>query len=55
MAKTVGLPLAIAAKLLMLGKIKTRGVAIPVHAELYESILEELGQSGIVLDERQIR
>jgi saccharopine dehydrogenase-like NADP-dependent oxidoreductase len=54
MAKTVGLPLAIAAKLLMLGKIGIRGVAIPVHREIYEPVLEELGQSGIVMEERYI-
>jgi saccharopine dehydrogenase-like NADP-dependent oxidoreductase len=30
MAKTVGLPLGIAAKLLLEGKINTRGVCIPV-------------------------
>ncbi|HEY3429063.1 MAG TPA: saccharopine dehydrogenase C-terminal domain-containing protein, partial [Cyclobacteriaceae bacterium] len=35
MAKTVGLPLGIAAKLLLEGKISSRGVTIPVNKELY--------------------
>lgn len=52
MAKTVGLPLAIAAKQLLQGKIKTRGVVTPVHRELYEPILEELRLCGIALSER---
>lgn len=49
MAKTVGLPLGIAAKLLMQGKIKQRGVVIPVSAEIYEPVLSELGEMGIGL------
>jgi len=51
MAKTVGLPLAIAAKLLLQGKIKSRGVLIPVTKEIYEPILAELGEQGIRLTE----
>ena len=51
MAKTVGLPLAIAAKLLLLNKIKSRGVVIPVVREIYQPILEELGSLGITLHE----
>lgn len=42
MAKTVGLPLGIAAKLLMEGKISQRGVCIPIRREFYEPVLEEL-------------
>jgi saccharopine dehydrogenase-like NADP-dependent oxidoreductase len=55
MAKTVGLPLAIAAKLLLQNKIYSRGVLIPTSKELYEPILDELKRSGIALEERQIR
>jgi saccharopine dehydrogenase-like NADP-dependent oxidoreductase len=51
MAKTVGLPLAIAAKLLLQGKISQRGVLIPVAKEFYDPILKELGQIGIRLEE----
>ncbi len=53
MAKTVGLPLAIAAKLLLQEKIKSRGVVIPVSSELYNPILAELAQLGIGLKEEQ--
>jgi saccharopine dehydrogenase (NADP+, L-glutamate forming) len=51
MAKTVGLPIAIAAKLLMEGKIKQRGVVIPTQKEIYEPVLNELKELGIVLKE----
>ena len=51
MAKTVGLPLAIGAKLLLQGKIRTRGVVIPVTKEIYEPILTDLKASGIELRE----
>jgi saccharopine dehydrogenase-like NADP-dependent oxidoreductase len=51
MAKTVGLPLAIAAKLLLQGKIKQRGVVIPVTKEFYDPILGELGEMGVKLVE----
>lgn len=51
MAQTVGLPLAIATKLLLQGKIKSRGVVIPVVPEFYNPILEELGQMNIKLHE----
>ena len=54
MAKTVGLPLAIAAKLLLQGKIKTRGVAIPVYKDIYDPVLDELSRHGIRLAEREI-
>lgn len=52
MAKTVGLPLGIAAKLLLQGKIKARGVVIPVNAEFYEPIMNELKTLGIDLIEK---
>jgi len=54
MAKTVGLPLAIAAKLLVENKIKTRGVVIPTTEDFYEPILEELKELGIELVEREV-
>lgn len=47
MAKTVGLPLAMAAKLLVEGKMNTRGVVIPTMREIYDPVLAELSQSGI--------
>jgi saccharopine dehydrogenase-like NADP-dependent oxidoreductase len=42
MAKTVGLPLAIATKLILQGKIKSRGVQMPIHEEFYKPVLKEL-------------
>ena len=47
MAKTVGLPLAIAAKLILLGKINITGLHIPVLPEIYEPVMEELKEFGI--------
>ena len=54
MAKTVGLPLGIAAKLLVLDKIKSRGVVIPVIREIYDPVLSELQEQGISLTEQNI-
>ncbi|WP_162051994.1 saccharopine dehydrogenase family protein [Pontibacter pamirensis] len=47
MAKTVGLPVGILAKLLLQGRINRRGVVIPIYPELYEPVLDELKQYGI--------
>lgn len=52
MAKTVGLPLAIAARLILNGKIKMTGVRIPVQKEIYLPILEELKSLGISFNEK---
>jgi saccharopine dehydrogenase (NADP+, L-glutamate forming) len=52
MAKTVGLPLAIACKLLLEGKIAGRGVTIPLQKEIYEPVLNELKSMGIGLEEK---
>lgn len=47
MAKTVGLPAAIAARLILEGKIKEKGVCIPVHPGIYEPVLNELATLGV--------
>jgi len=47
MAKTVGLPLAIAADLLIDGRISSRGVVIPTVKEIYEPILDSLRKFDI--------
>ena len=47
MAKTVGLPAAIATRLILNGKIKSRGVQIPVEKEIYLPVLQELEKEGI--------
>ena len=47
MAQTVGLPLGIAAKMILSGKLNLRGVLIPTHKEIYELVLPELEKEGI--------
>jgi saccharopine dehydrogenase (NADP+, L-glutamate forming) len=54
MAKTVGLPLAIAVDLFLKGKISLRGLQLPVVPELYLPILEALEQEGIRFEERLV-
>ncbi len=51
MAKTVGLPLGIATKLLLEGKINETGVCIPIHKNFYQPILHELRELGIFMVE----
>jgi saccharopine dehydrogenase-like NADP-dependent oxidoreductase len=53
MAKTVGLPLAIVAKLILKNKINACGVLIPTHKEIYEPLLKELENYGIVFKEEE--
>ncbi|MEO0058520.1 MAG: hypothetical protein RLZZ312_167 [Bacteroidota bacterium] len=47
MAKTVGLPVGIAALAILNNKIATPGVQLPVKKEVYEPILNELKNYGI--------
>lgn len=51
MAKTVGLPLAIAAKLILQGKLTLTGLHIPTAKEIYEPVLKELEEYGIRFEE----
>lgn len=53
MARTVGLPAAIATRLICEGKIKLTGVHIPVLPEIYEPVLQELERNDIKLVERR--
>ena len=53
MAYTVGLPLGIAAKLLATEKICPLGVKLPVTADIYNPILDELAQHGINFTEEE--
>ena len=55
MAKTVGLPAAIAVRLLLEGALQTRGVAIPTVADIYVPVLRELAENGIVFTEARVR
>lgn len=51
-ARTVGLPAAIAVKMILHGKIDLTGVHIPVIPEIYNPILDELEDIGIKFDEK---
>ena len=51
MAKTVGLPLGIAAKLILQNKIQLTGLHIPVIPQVYEPVLKELELHGIKFNE----
>jgi saccharopine dehydrogenase (NADP+, L-glutamate forming) len=53
MAKTVGLPLAIACKFLLQEKFLSKGVVIPLQREIYEPVLNELSALGIRLEEKR--
>jgi saccharopine dehydrogenase-like NADP-dependent oxidoreductase len=51
MAKTVGLPLGIAARLILENRIISSGLQIPIIPEIYEPVLEELASEGIRFQE----
>jgi saccharopine dehydrogenase (NADP+, L-glutamate forming) len=51
MAKTVGLPLAVTCKLFMENRFNKRGLLIPTDQEVYDQVLPELEQLGIVFQE----
>ncbi|MFN0013403.1 MAG: saccharopine dehydrogenase C-terminal domain-containing protein [Saprospiraceae bacterium] len=53
MSRLVGLPLGIFAKLLLLEKIHTPGVNIPIMPEVYEPVLAELEALGVRFEERE--
>ena len=55
MARTVGLPLAIATRLIMQGKIQARGIIVPTTPEFYQPILDELTSYHITLQEVETR
>ena len=54
MAKTVGLPLGIATRLILNGTIKLKGLRIPTEKEIYEPVLKELEEHGIKFKENTI-
>jgi saccharopine dehydrogenase-like NADP-dependent oxidoreductase len=51
MAKTVGLPVAMATLQILNGNIKTPGVQLPIRKEVYEPILKELEEYGVIFKE----
>ncbi|KRD11844.1 saccharopine dehydrogenase [Flavobacterium sp. Root901] len=54
MAKTVGLPVAIATLLILNEKITTPGVQLPIKKEVYEPILKELEEYGVIFNEQTV-
>ena len=54
MAKTVGLPVAMATLLILNGKITTPGVQLPIKKEVYQPILKELEEYGVVFNEQNM-
>jgi saccharopine dehydrogenase-like NADP-dependent oxidoreductase len=52
-ARTTGLPPAIAARLLLEGRLPLTGVHAPVHPEVYEPSLAELARLGISFREKE--
>jgi saccharopine dehydrogenase-like NADP-dependent oxidoreductase len=54
MAKTVGLPLAIAVKMVLTGQIRLTGTHIPTIKEIYDPVLKELETYGIRFSEKRI-
>ncbi len=53
MATLVGMPIGIFVQQIMLGKIKTVGVHIPVIKEIYEPVLNELAKHGVAFYEEE--
>lgn len=54
MSMTVGLPVAIAAELILTDKIKMSGVKIPIDKEIYLPVLEKLKEFGIDFVEEEV-
>jgi saccharopine dehydrogenase-like NADP-dependent oxidoreductase len=52
MAKTVGLPLGITAKLVLENKINLQGLHIPIIPEIYEPVLRDLEKEGVKFKEQ---
>ncbi|MCM8568701.1 saccharopine dehydrogenase NADP-binding domain-containing protein [Gramella jeungdoensis] len=53
MAKTVGLPVAMATIMILNGEIKTPGVQLPIQKEVYEPILKKLENHDIKFKEKE--
>tara|TARA_B100001287_G_scaffold143442_1_gene120533 strand:+ start:54 stop:1385 length:1332 start_codon:yes stop_codon:yes gene_type:complete len=53
MSDTVGIPVGIAAKMLLNNKIKSRGVLLPIYKDIYNPVLKELEDYGIRFREKE--
>jgi len=54
MTRAVSLPAAISAKLILEGKIKSRGIVMPMAREIYEPVLEEMKTFGFQFQKKTI-
>ncbi|MEY4521336.1 MAG: hypothetical protein RIT10_521 [Bacteroidota bacterium] len=55
MSNTVGLPVAIAAKMIVNGSLTLKGVQLPIQPEVYTPILEELAEYNIQFIEKEVQ
>jgi saccharopine dehydrogenase-like NADP-dependent oxidoreductase len=55
MNRTVGLPAAVGVRLILEGKVASRGILVPVLPEIYEPALVELERLGIHFSESVVR
>ena len=51
MAKSVGLPIGIFIKQVLLGKINLSGIKLPISPTIYEPVLRELKKFNIIFKE----
>jgi hypothetical protein len=54
MSDTVGIPVGIAAKMLLNNKINSRGVLLPIYKDIYNPVLKELQEYGIRFKEKEL-
>lgn len=54
MAKTVGMPLGIAAKLILEGRLNETGLHIPISSAIYKPVLAELEKHNITFNEQVV-
>lgn len=54
MAKTVGMPVALAVKMALTGQLPLTGCQLPTHAAIYEPVLEELSKAGLSFREKTL-
>lgn len=52
MAKCVGYPAGIAAKMVLEGEIQTKGMVVPMRSEIYHPMLKRLKDEGIAAVEK---
>ena len=54
LAKVVGLPMAILLKKVMTGEIKEMGMDVPMQKEIYDPLLKEMEEYGVVFKDRHV-